>query len=135
MADVDHTPVLREPLDSEPARAGWLAAGGILGAVAATSCCVLPLALTLLGVSGAWMANLRALAPYQPYFVGLAVLALGFGFYQVYWRPRRRCAEGDACARPLPNRMVKTGLWTGTVIVTIAVLFPVWFPIVVPYLP
>lgn len=119
---------------SEPRVTGLLATGGIVAAIGAASCCVLPLALTLLGVSGAWMANLRALSPFQPYFIGLAAVALGYGFYQVYWR-QPACEDGDACARPLPNRLVKTGLWSGTVIVAIAGSFPVWFPVIVPYLP
>ena len=119
---------------NEPRVTGLLATGGVAAAIGAASCCVLPLALTLLGVSGAWMANLRALSPYQPYFIGLAALALGYGFYQVYWS-QPACEGGDACARPLPNRLVKTGLWTGTVIVAIAATFPAWFPVIVPYLP
>ena len=44
-----------------------VAAGGILGALAATSCCILPLALFSLGVSGVWIGNFTQLAPYQPY--------------------------------------------------------------------
>jgi len=120
----------------EPNTASKIAmTGGILGAIAATSCCVLPLALTFLGVSGAWMGNLRALAPYQPFFLALAIASLGFGFYQVYWKPRTACENGDACAKPLPNRFVKAGLWLGTLIVVIAVTFPLWFPIIMPYLP
>jgi mercuric ion transport protein len=114
---------------------GLLTLGGVTAAIAATSCCVLPLALTVAGISGAWMANLRALSAYQPYFIGLAVLALGYGFYQVYWRGPAACAEGDACAQPLPNRIVKSALWSGAVIVAIAASFPVWFPMLVPYLP
>lgn len=112
-----------------------LVAGGIMGALAASSCCVVPLVLTLFGVSGAWMANLRALAPYQPYFMVLATAAIGYGFYQVYWKPQQACADDAACARPLPNRLVKSGLWIGTALVLASLSFPVWFPIIVPYLP
>jgi mercuric ion transport protein len=43
-----------------------LAAGGILGAIAVSSCCVLPFALFTLGISGAWISNLTAFEPYQP---------------------------------------------------------------------
>ncbi|MGH8614610.1 MAG: mercuric transporter MerT family protein, partial [Gammaproteobacteria bacterium] len=43
-----------------------LSLGGILAAIAASSCCVLPLVLFTLGISGAWISNLTALAPYQP---------------------------------------------------------------------
>jgi len=109
--------------------------GGILGALAASSCCLLPLALTLLGVSGAWMANLRALEAFQLYFIGFGVLALGYGFYQVYWKPKVACEVDDACAKPLNNTLVKSGLWLGTLLMLIAVTFTFWFPLIVPYLP
>jgi hypothetical protein len=46
-----------------------VAAGGVLGALAASSCCILPLVLFGLGVSGAWIGNLTRLAPYQLYFI------------------------------------------------------------------
>ncbi len=42
------------------------AAGGIVGALGASSCCIAPLLLFSLGVSGAWISNLTRLAPYQP---------------------------------------------------------------------
>ena len=112
-----------------------LATGGILGALAASSCCIVPLVLTLFGVSGAWMSNLRALAPYQPYITAITFVFIGFGFYHVYWKPRRACAADGSCAKPLPNRLVKTGLWTGTILVLIALTFPYWFTAIEPYLP
>src|SRR5258708_38748144 len=46
------------------------AVGSLVGAVAASSCCMLPLVLFMLGVSGAWIGSLVRLAPYQPYFIG-----------------------------------------------------------------
>lgn len=113
----------------------WLATGGILAALGATTCCVLPLALTLLGVSGAWMSNLRALSPYQPYFLALSGFAIGYGFYQVYWKPRKACAVGQACARRMGGNIVKTALWAGAVLVLITATFPLWFPTILPYLP
>lgn len=120
---------------SSTGKAGLLAGGGVLGAVAAASCCIVPLALTLAGVSGAWMANLRALAPYQPYFTAITLVFIGLGFYHVYWKPRRACAADGACAKPLPDRLVKTGLWTGTILVLAAFSFPYWFAAIEPYLP
>ncbi len=38
-----------------------IAAGGILGALAASSCCIVPLVLFGLGIGGAWIGNLTAL--------------------------------------------------------------------------
>lgn len=115
---------------------GFIAAGGILGAIVASSCCILPLVLTVFGVSGAWIANLRALAPYQPIVIAMTAAALGYGFYLVYWKPRRASVDGAVCTRPLvSNRIVQGALWLATLIVLLAITFEYWFPLIVPYLP
>jgi mercuric ion transport protein len=101
-----------------------LAVGGILAAVGAASCCVVPFALFTLGISGAWIGNLTALEPYQPCFAVIAVACLGYGFYLVYRKPKAACAEGSYCASPSSNLVAKIGLWTATVLVIIAVGFP-----------
>lgn len=101
-----------------------LAAGGILAALGAASCCVVPFALFALGISGAWIANLTALEPYQPVFALIAVACLGCGFYLVYRKPKAACAEGTYCAGPSSHRVAKIGLWAATVLVIIAVAFP-----------
>ncbi len=103
----------------------WTAiTAGTLGGLAAASCCILPLAFLWLGVSGAWIANLTALAPYHGFFILFAVCSVGVGFY--YYR-RNQLADygpGDACARPLPNGMVRYSLYLTTALVIIAALFP-----------
>jgi len=101
-----------------------LAAGGILAALGAASCCVVPFILFMLGVSGAWIGNLTALEPYQPIFAAIAVTCLGSGFYLIYRRPTTACAEGSYCASPSSNRVAKIGLWTATVLVIVAIGFP-----------
>lgn len=100
-----------------------VAAGGILGALAASSCCIVPLLLFALGIGGAWISNLTALAPYKPYFVAATTGVLGYGYYLVHWKPRRACADGAACARPIPNRFVQFALWIATVLVIAAFAF------------
>jgi mercuric ion transport protein len=97
-----------------------MAAGGLLGALAASSCCILPLALFGLGVSGAWIGNFTRLAPYQPYFLTATLAFLGYGYWLVYRSSTRACADGEACARPLSNRLVKTGLILATILVVAA---------------
>src|SRR3546814_12422622 len=84
-----------EPQAERATGSALLAAGGILAAIGASSCCVLPLVFFALGVSGAWIGNLTALAPYQPIFVAAAVACLAFGFMRVYRRPigRASCRE------------------------------------------
>lgn len=111
----------------EPERAsrnGLLAAGGVIGAIAASSCCVLPLVLFSLGVSGAWMANLTALARYQWLFVGATFACLGAGFYLVFRKPKLACADGQRCTRPQSGRLTKLTLWIATALVLSAIAFP-----------
>jgi len=72
--------------DRADIRRNWVTAGGVLGAVAASSCCILPLVLFSLGISGAWIGNLTALAPYQPVFVTATLGFLGYGYWLVYRR-------------------------------------------------
>jgi mercuric ion transport protein len=65
-------------------RQQWLiAAGGLLGALAASSCCILPLAMFGLGVSGAWIGSFTRLASYQPYFIAATLAFLGYGYWLV----------------------------------------------------
>src|SRR5438552_18218738 len=94
-----------------------VAAGGLLGALAASSCCILPLLLFGLGVSGAWIGNFTQLAPYQPYFIAATIGFLGGGYWLVHRTAKLACAGGEACARPLPSRLVKAGLILATILV------------------
>ena len=107
----------------EVGRQRLIAVGGIFGALAASSCCIVPLILFSLGIGGAWIGNLTALAPYKPIFVAGTAGLLGYGFYLVYWKPRRACAEGAACARPISSRLVQLALWMATVLVIAAFAF------------
>ena len=115
-----------EVLPQKPsAGTALLSFGGILAALAAASCCVLPFGLFVAGVSGAWIANLTALKPYQPLFVGLTVVCLSAGYYAVYRKPKpAACAEGSYCANPTSDRMAKVGLWVASALIVVALGFP-----------
>lgn len=104
------------------------AAGGVLGAVLASTCCIGPLVLVTLGVSGAWIGNLTALAPYQPFFVTATLGFLSVGFWQVYFKPKKACAVDSYCANPASDRIVKTALWVATILVIIALTIDFWAP-------
>jgi mercuric ion transport protein len=97
-----------------------MAAGGLLGALAASSCCILPLVLFGLGVSGAWIGNFTQLAPYQTYFIAVTLAFLAGGYWLVYRSSRLACADGAACAQPLPNRLMKVSLIVATVLIVAA---------------
>lgn len=111
-------------------RTGWIAAGGVIGALAASSCCVLPLVLLSLGVSGAWMSKLTVLAPYKTYIAGGTLVLLGCGYYLTYVKPTRVCVDGS-CALPLPNRLVTSSLWVATALVITALGFDYVVPLLV----
>ncbi len=115
------------------AKNGLAAAGGVLGSVAAASCCIAPLVLFSLGISGAWIGALTALKPYQPIFIVMTLGFLGAGFWMVYRKPKAACAEGSACSRPLPNRIVKTALWGAALLVAAALAFPYAAPLFLDY--
>jgi mercuric ion transport protein len=88
-------------------KAGRLIAVAVLASLLASTCCVVPLVLVLVGVTGAWMANLQALKPVTPYAVALTIVALGWAGWLVF-RPARACDLADgACAttRPLMRRV------------------------------
>ncbi len=115
---------------SQPASSDrLLAAGGIVGALVASSCCVLPLALVTLGVGGAWMSRLTALAPYKSYtLIGTTVL-LGIGFWHAYWLRAPACAPGCVCAVPASRRFTKAALWAGAGLVALSASVDVWAPL------
>ena len=116
-------PARTAPSDGNDATTGGkiFVAGGLLAALGASVCCVLPFVLLTLGVGGAWMSNINWLAPYEKIFVGAAVLLIAAGFWRVYRRPAT-CAVGE-CAPP-SNRAAKVGLWIAALLVSAAIAFP-----------
>ena len=111
-------------------KAKLMATGGILGAVLASTCCIIPLVLFSLGISGAWIGQLTAFEPYQPFFITMTAGFLGYGYWLVYQKPKAACSEGEACARPLPNTLVKAGLWLATILVILAFAWPAIVPLI-----
>lgn len=106
-----------------------MAVGGLLGALTASSCCILPLVLFSLGASGAWIGNLTRLAPYQPCIIAVTLAFLGYGYWLVYCSSKLACADGKVCARPLGNRLVKLGLILATILVAAALGFDFLAPL------
>jgi len=106
-----------------------MAAGGLFGALAASSCCILPVVLFSLAISGAWIGNFTQLARYQPYFLAATAVFLGTGYWLVHRASKRACADGEVCARPLPNRLVKIVLVVATVMVVAALGFDFLAPL------
>lgn len=100
-----------------------LSIGGIVAALGAASCCVIPFLLFTLGVSGAWLGNLTVLEPYQPLFAAVALSFIGFGAWRLRRRAQAACADGY-CGTPKADLIAKIGLWAATILVIVAVIFP-----------
>ena len=126
-----HAQALPETVNADSStKTTLMATGGILGALAASTCCIVPLTLFSLGISGAWIGQLTALEPYKPFFIAITVGFLGYGYWLVYRKPKVACAEGEVCARPLPNRLVKGVLLFATALVILVLLWPAIVPLI-----
>lgn len=103
-----------------------LAIGG-LAALLASACCLGPLVLLALGVSGAWIGNLAALERYRPIFIGAALVALYFAYRRIY-RPEA-CAPDELCAVPSVRQSYKLLFWIVAALLGIALAFPLVAPL------
>ena len=119
----------RPPVSASPpvVGRGALYAGG-LAAILASTCCLGPLVLLMLGFSGAWIGNLTALEPYRPYFVVIAVVALLFAYRQIF-RPAVACKPGEVCAVPQVRTTYKALFGLVGLLILIAVSFPYVAPL------
>jgi len=72
---------------------------GALAALGASLCCVGPLVLLGLGISGAWIGTLTALEPVRPIFIVATLAFLALAFRKLYLIPRA-CTAGASCAEP-----------------------------------
>ena len=83
---------------------------GVLAAIGASVCCVGPLVLLMLGIGGAWIANLTALEPLRPWFVAAALLFVTLAFRRLYLQPQV-CEPGAACAEPIVLERQRLIFW------------------------
>lgn len=104
-----------------------LYAGG-LAAILASTCCLGPLVLLMLGFSGAWIGNLTVLEPFRPYFIAAAVVALGFAYRQIF-RPAVACEPGEVCAIPQVRTTYKALFGVVVVLIVTALSYPLLAPL------
>lgn len=116
-------------MNSAPAKSLPAILGASLAAVGASVCCVVPLVLVLLGISGAWIANLTALDVWRPWFSAAALICLAFAYWRLYGPPAR-CLADSECADPRILRRRRRWLWTASVLIILLLLFPYYVSLV-----
>lgn len=116
-------------MPSPPARSLPAVLAASLAAIGASVCCVVPLVLALLGISGAWIANLTALDPWRPWFTTATLACLALAFWTLYG-PASQCRTDGACVEPRVLQRRRAWLWFATVLIALLLLFPYyvsWF--------
>ncbi len=100
----------------------------VIAAITASACCIGPLVLLMLGISGSWISNLTAMEPYRPIFIGITLLFLGLAFRKLYLVPKS-CAIDKPCAEPTNLRKQRNLFWFITALITAMVAFPWYAPL------
>jgi mercuric ion transport protein len=104
--------------------------GGTLAAIGASLCCLGPLVLVSVGLGGAWVSNLTALAPYRWVFVLAALGFMGYAWYRIYRpQPAAACEPGTLCAAPQTNRVYRVMFWVVSALVLAAIVSPYFAPL------
>lgn len=110
---------------SLPADRGVAALGtaaGFSALLAASACCILPLALAALGVGAGMSSTFEALVPLHWPLTIAALLAVAGGWV-LYLRRRNACAKDSSCTTAPPARQTLVLLVLATLFVTISSLW------------
>jgi mercuric ion transport protein len=106
-----------------PASPKWFAALGLvagLGAIVASSCCVIPLGLAALGASASVLFGLGAVAAWRIPLLSLSAMMI-VGGWGAWWLKRpAECSTGASCASPQRSRATLALLLCATAIVLTA---------------
>jgi mercuric ion transport protein len=108
------------PLENKaPAMIG----GGIIAAMVASLCCVGPVILTLLGVSGAAaLSKLDFLRLPMIIVVVIIFVIAGISLF----KKKSSCAPGSLCADPHKYRMMVIAYWLGLIVAIAGITSPYW---------
>jgi len=109
----------------EPGLSKGTMIGSIVAGIAASTCCLGPLVLLTLGISGSWIGSLSAMEPYRPLFIGITLIFLGLAFRKLYRAPQA-CAVDKPCARPDSLRKQRIIFWVISIFVLVVMSFP-WY--------
>lgn len=100
-------------------------AGALIGAVTASLCCIGPLLLLTLGISGAWVSTLTQLEFLRPIGIIMTLVFLTLAFWRLYLTPEQ-CSINKACSKPSNLRIQRIIFWVVTLLMILLLTFP-WY--------
>lgn len=102
----------------------WGMLGAIGAGIVASACCTVPVALVSAGIGGSFIASFRAMEPYRPFFVVVAVTALALVALKEYRRSKEvdcDCEEEDAMSETRRRTILGAGF-----VVTLLLISSPW---------
>lgn len=101
-----------------------------IAALLSSACCVMPLVFAIVGISGAWIGQLRRLAPWSAPLSVLALASLGFAAWRLY-RPAAAavCDTSDPVACRRVGGAARRWFWLVVVLTLVPLLVPLAAPL------
>lgn len=97
-----------------------LCVGAVFASLGASLCCILPVAVALLGLGSATLG--AKLEPMRPWLIGATILFLGFAFYGAYRSVE--CPPEKVCAPSFGRHRTRITLWIVSLVALALVSFP-----------
>ena len=93
-------------------KTGYLIGGGVIAGILASLCCVGPLVLTIIGVSGA-----AALSKFEVIRWPMTILVVAIFAYagKMLYSKRNVCEPGSLCSDPKKWRFLAISYWLGQI--------------------
>ncbi|HET8747216.1 MAG TPA: mercuric transporter MerT family protein [Ramlibacter sp.] len=101
-----------------------------IAALLSSACCVMPLFFAIVGISGAWIGQLRVLQPWSVPLSGLALLALALAGWRLY-RPAAAaaCDTADPAACRRAGSTARRWFWLVAVLTLVPIVVPLAAPL------
>ena len=101
-----------------------------IAALLSSACCVMPLVFAIIGVSGAWIGQLRRLEPWSGTLSALAIAALAYAGWRLY-RPAAiaACDANDAASCQRVGAAGRRWFWLVVVLTLVPLLVPLAAPL------
>jgi mercuric ion transport protein len=113
-----------------PAGAKLGLVGIVAGGIAGSLCCLGPLVLVSVGISGAWISSLTLLEPYKWIFILVTLGFMAYAWKKIYRAaPAAECEPGTPCALPQTNRRYRVLFWIASVLVVLMLVAPYFAPL------